>query len=174
MALRNFEFIHGNRFCTQFVKDIAASRIDDGVGSRLQHALIADLDLKLKGQRNSIYSDADLLGSFDCSLLQHTPTLGRTRASHVEALEQHARAKQQLKETWRRFAFAIVGATAVVVPSMIIAYDQAPVRTLVVVAVSIFVFSCTVAVFSVASPENLLAATAAYSAVLMVFMGNYQ
>jgi hypothetical protein len=78
-----------------------------------------------------------------------------------------------MRMVWRRFIFAIVGGIAIVVPSMVIVVGKAPVKVLIVVPVAIIAFSSAVALFSAASPENLLAATGAYSAVLTAFMANY-
>lgn len=55
-------------------------------------------------------------------------------------------------------------------PVLIIVAGTASVKTLVVVSVSIFLFALGVALFSSAVPESLLAATAAYAAVLIVFV----
>lgn len=128
-----------------------------------------ELKLTLTTPRASIYSDSDLLGSFDRSLMQHNPTLGRTRGGELE----HSKAREAIRMAWRRFIFAIVGGIAIVVPSTVIVLGKAPVKVLVVVPVAILAFSCAVALFSTTSPENLLAATGAYSAVLTSFMANY-
>ncbi len=154
------------------MKDIAASRIDNGPGSKLQGAVLDEMKLTLTTPHVSLYSDADLLGSFDHSLLQHNPVLGCTRGSQRAQAEASDRARRAMRMAWRRFIFAIFGGLAIVVPAMVIAVDKAPPKTLAVVSVSIFTFSLAVAVFSTVSPEYLLGATAAYSAVLMVFMGN--
>jgi hypothetical protein len=172
-ALRDFEFIHSNRWHTYFVKDIAASRIDNGPGSRLLASLISELKLELPGPQYTLYSDADLLGTFDPSLLEHSATLskmtlGTDRQRSEAAEERH----KEIKMAWRRFAFAMIGGLALVVPVLVIVVGTTPVKTLLVVTVSIFVFAVGVALFSDAEPENLLAATAAYAAVLMVFISN--
>jgi len=156
------------------VKDIAASRIDNGPGSRLQAALISEFQLALLGPQYTLYSDEDLLGSFDPSLMEHSTTPGMTRATqrqHAEMVEKH---RAELKMTWQRFAFAMLGGLALIVPVLLIVVHTTPVpvRPLVVVSISILLFALGVAVFSKAVPENLLAATAAYAAVLVVFISN--
>jgi hypothetical protein len=171
-ALRDFEFIHANRWHTYFVKDIAASRIDDGPGSKLQRALMQELKLNLTESHNPLYSDADLLGSFDPSLIQHSPTVGKTRGSQRDEAEAVQKHREAMKLAWRRFSFAIIGGLAIVVPVLAIVANTAPVRTLVIVSGAILIFSIAVAVFSTFTPENLLTTTAAYAAVLMVFVGN--
>ncbi|KAL1794567.1 hypothetical protein ACET3X_006383 [Alternaria dauci] len=77
-ALRDFEFIHGNRWSTRFVKDIAASRIDNGSGSKLQGALISELSLTVASTHRSLFRDADLLGSFNPKLMEHSNALGQS------------------------------------------------------------------------------------------------
>jgi hypothetical protein len=171
-ALRDFEFIHSNRWHTYFVKDIAASRIDNGPGSRLQAALMSEFELALPGPQQTLYSDADLLGSFDPSLMEHSATLGRTRGTQRQHSQVAEKRRKDIKMAWRRFTFAMLGGLALVVPVLIIVVGAAPVKTLLVVLVSIFVFALSVALFSGVEPENLLAATAAYAAVLMVFISN--
>jgi hypothetical protein len=55
---------------------------------------------------------------------------------------------------------------------MFIAVRNTRVLRLVVTSVSMFLFSCAVAVFSSSPAENILVAIAAYSAILVVFMRN--
>ncbi|KAL9084297.1 MAG: hypothetical protein Q9165_008125 [Trypethelium subeluteriae] len=172
-ALRDFELIHANRWHTFFVKDIAASRIDNGPGCRLQAALMQELELTLQEPRSAIFSDADLLGSFDESLLQQSPVLGRTRGSQRAQDESTQNARHAVNMAWRRFIFALLGGLAIILPAVVIAMHKAPAIILAMVSASILVFACVVALFSSMLPENVLAATAAYAAVLMGFVGNY-
>ncbi|KAF4636040.1 hypothetical protein G7Y89_g2051 [Cudoniella acicularis] len=174
-ALRDFEFIHSNRWSTNFVKDIAASRIDNGPGSRLQAALISEFNLALPNPQYTLYSDDDLLGSFDPSLMVHSVTPGKTtRATQRQQSEMVEERKTALRTSWQRFAFAMLGGLALVIPVLVIVVGTAnvPLRALIVVSVSIFLFALAVALLSNTLPENLLAATAAYAAVLVVFISN--
>jgi uncharacterized integral membrane protein len=171
-ALRDFEFIHTNQWDTTFVKDIAASRIDDGPGSKLQSALMSEVELVLPGPQHTLYSDADLLGSFDHALLQHRQAIGRTRGSERQQMEVEQNRREKLDLAWRRFFFAIIGGLAIVIPILILVVHRTELKTLLVVCASIFLFALGVALFSSATPENLLAATAAYATVLIVFVGN--
>jgi hypothetical protein len=156
------------------VKDIAASRIDNGPGSRLQAALISEFQLALSGPRYTMYSDEDLLGSFNPSLMEHSTTPGMTRATQRQHAEMIEKRHAELKMAWQRFAFAMLGGLALIVPVLIIVVQTipVPVKALVVVSISILLFALSVAMFSKAAPENLLAATAAYAAVLVVFISN--
>jgi VIT1/CCC1 family predicted Fe2+/Mn2+ transporter len=170
-TLRDFEFIHGNRWNTHFVKDIAASRLDDGRGSRLQAALICDLGLKAPASHQSFFKDSDLLGSFNPNLMQHATLIGEslgTGRAHAMAREER---RVQFRMTLKRFAFAIIGGLIIVVPMLILVVGSATVKTLAVISTSIFLFALGVAVFSPTEPGNLLAATAAYAAVLMALIG---
>ncbi len=157
------------------MKDIAASRIDNGPGSRLQAAVISEFELALPGPQYTLYSDDDLLGSFDLSLMAHGVTPGKkTRATQRQQSEVVEKRKIARRASFQRFAFAMLGGLALVTPVLIILVGTANVslRALTVVSVSIFLFSLAVALFSNALPENLLAATAAYAAVLVVFISN--
>jgi len=71
---------------------------------------------------------------------------------------------------WQRFIFTIAGGLAIIVRMLIIVTGTISIKTLVVVSVSIFLFTLTVSLYSSAVPENLLAITAAYTAVLVVFL----
>ncbi|RSL47215.1 hypothetical protein CEP51_015805, partial [Fusarium floridanum] len=170
-ALRDFEFIHANRWSTYFVKDIAASRLDDGPGSRLQAALISELKLKAGDSHRSLFQDSDLLGSFNPKLMQHSTAIGRSlgtgRAMTMSSQQRHL----QFRLASRRFAFAVIGGLIIVVPMLILAPSTATPKMQGVTSGSIFLFAGGVAVFSSTEPENLLVATAAYAAVLVAFMG---
>lgn len=120
------------------------------------------------------YSDEDLLGSFDPSLMEHGTTPGMTRATQQQHSEMVEKRQREVKMTWQRFAFAMLGGLALIVLVLIIVVQTipVPVKPLVVVSISILLFALSVALFSKALPENLLAATAAYAAVLVVFISN--
>lgn len=165
-ALRDFEFIHGNRSSTQFVKDIAASRIDNGHGSKLQGALISDLNLTVPYNHRSLFRDADFLGSFNPKLMEHSNALGQslgTIHAHVSTSDER---RAQYTMALNRFAFAFVGGFIIVVPMLILLVGSVSVKILTVIPVSIFLFAVGVALFAKSDPVNLLAATAAYAAVL--------
>ncbi|CAN9323471.1 unnamed protein product [Alternaria alternata] len=160
-ALRDFEFIHANRWSTQFVKDIAASRIDNGSGSKLQGALISDLNLTVPSTHRSLFRDADLLGSFDPKLMEHSNALGQslgTTRAHNFASELQ---KEQFGLAWKRFAFAFVGGLIIVVPMIILLAGVVKTKTLAVIPTSILMFAVGVALFAKTDPVNLLVATAA-------------
>lgn len=150
------------------MKEIAASRIDNGPGCKMQGALISDLNLGLTGAVQRQYNDNDLLGSFDSGLLQKSATLGVSRGTHAQQKEMDKRARVARL----RYPFALVGGLALIIPVLIMVANTTSAKPLVVASVSILLFAFTVAKFSNSSPENLLAATAAYAAVLVVFVSN--
>jgi hypothetical protein len=148
------------------VKDIAASRIDNGSGSKLQGALISDLNLTVPSTHRSLFRDADLLGSFDPKLMEHSNALGQslgTTRAHAFASEQR---REELVLGWKRFASAFVGGMIIVIPMLILLVGDEKTKTLAVIPTSILLFAVGVALFAKTDPVNLLAATAAYAAVL--------
>ena len=167
-SLRDFEYIHANRWHTDLVKDIAASRIDNGPGSKFQAALLREFELALNNQSHILYCDEDLLNTFNGHLKPLAPTRGTKRRLWLAALEKRERASLAL----RRLMFAILGGLAIVIPFLLMASTTAPRKTLIIVGLSIVVFALVMAIFSSSAPENLLAATAAYAAVLVVFVKN--
>ncbi|KAI0096776.1 hypothetical protein GGR51DRAFT_542545 [Nemania sp. FL0031] len=171
-SLRDFEFIHTNRWNTQFVKDIAASRLDNGKGSRLLAALLADHGLQVDESHRSLFRDSDLLGSFDPELMRHSNAIGRslgTERIYTIAKEEHVK---RTRIAIRRFSFAIVGGLIIVVPMLILLVGEASTKSLTVISVSIVIFAIMVACFTKLEPEHLLASTAAYAAVLVAIVGN--
>ena len=152
------------------MKDIAASRIDNGSGSKLQGALISDLSLTVPSTHRSLFRDADLLGSFDPKLMEHSNALGQslgTTRAHAFASEQR---REQFALAWKRFASAFVGGMIIVVPMLILLVGDVKTKTLAVIPTSILLFAVGVALFAKTDPVNLLAATAAYAAVLTAFV----
>ncbi|KPM37808.1 hypothetical protein AK830_g8767 [Neonectria ditissima] len=171
-TLRDFEFIHANRWNTFFVKDIAASRLDDGQGSRLQAALISELDLKAENSHPSMFQDSDLLGMFNPKLMQHSAAIGRSLGTGLAQTISSQERRARLRISFKRFAFAVIGGLIIVVPMLVLAAGTASGKTQGVISASIFLFAGGVAAFSKTEPENLLVATAAYAAVLVVFIGD--
>ncbi|KAI1120766.1 hypothetical protein F5Y10DRAFT_289314 [Nemania abortiva] len=171
-SLRNFEFIHTNRWNTQFVKDIAASRLDDGKGSRLLAALLAEHGLQVGESHRSLFKDSDLLGSFDPELMRQSTAIGRslgTERTFTVAQEERLR---QTRVAIRRFSFAILGGLIIVIPMLILLVGEASAKSLAVISTSIVIFAFIIASFTRLEPENLLASTAAYAAVLASIIGN--
>lgn len=71
-----------------------------------------------------------------------------------------------------RYPFAMIGGLALIIPVLIMVVRTSPAKPLIVSSISILVFAICVAKFSNAAPENVLLATAAYAAVLVVFISN--
>ncbi|KAI1275575.1 hypothetical protein F5Y07DRAFT_369703 [Xylaria sp. FL0933] len=173
-SLRNFEFIHTNRWNTQFVKDIAASRLDDGKGSRLLGALLAEHGLQVGESHRSLFKDLDLLGSFDYDLMRQSNATGRSLGTERTDIVASQERLNRIRVAIRRFSFAIVGGLIIIVPLLILLVGEELPKSLEVISTSIVIFAMYVAVFTKLEPENLLASTAAYAAVLVGIIGNKQ
>ena len=150
------------------MKDIPASRIDNGPGSIFQAALLEELGLTLPDQRQLIYSEEDLLSSFNGYLKPQAPTRGTKRRAWLAADKK----RESTRMAVRRLLFAILGGLAMIVPLLVMAIPTVSAKEVVTIGVSIALFTFSMAIFSSASPENLLAASAAYAAVLVAFIGH--
>lgn len=119
----------------------------------------------------SMFQDSDLLGSFNPKLMEHSTaishSLGTLRWKELASEKERI----HIKRAVRRFAFAVVGGLIIIVPLCILTWGHVTSRTLAVTASSISLFALCVAVFSKTEPENLLAITATYAAVLMSLVG---
>ena len=71
----------------------------------------------------------------------------------------------------RRFLAAIMGGFSVIIPMLIMAIHPSVVKTLVTASVAVLLFALGLAWQSSAQVETVLTATAAYAAVLVVFVG---
>ncbi|KAI0490386.1 hypothetical protein F4859DRAFT_500763 [Xylaria cf. heliscus] len=173
-SLQNFEFIHTNRWNTQFVKDIAASRLDNGKGSRLLGALLAEHGLQVEESHRSLFKDLDLLGEFDNDLMRQSNAIGRSLGAERTDIVASQERLNRIRVAIRRFSFAIVGGLIIIVPLLILLVGEELPKSLEVISTSIVIFAMYVAVFTKLEPENLLASTAAYAAVLVGIIGNKQ
>lgn len=70
-----------------------------------------------------------------------------------------------------RFAMAALGGLLLVVPMLIMANVPGKVSSLVTTCVAMLVFSALVTLFTELGPHEILATTAGYAAVLVVFVG---
>lgn len=71
-----------------------------------------------------------------------------------------------------RFAMALFGGVALIVPTVIMAKVEGINASLITTAIAVILFSLTLAVSATDSTgKDVLAATAAYTAVLVVFVG---
>ncbi|TRX89299.1 hypothetical protein FHL15_009736 [Xylaria flabelliformis] len=171
-SLRDFEFIHTNRWNTQFVKDIAASRLDNGKGSRLLAALLAEHGLQVSESHRSLFKDLDLLGSFDDELMRQSNAIGRSLGTERTYLVANQERLKQTRTAIRRFSFAIIGGLIIIVPLLVLLVGEELSASLAVISTSILFFAIIAASFTKLEPENLLASTAAYAAVLVGIIGN--
>lgn len=91
------------------------------------------------------------------------PILSATRKNHNK--------KSSLNAFWKRLYMAMFGGIALVGPMLLMVLYKHLLTSLLTASISVFVFALTVATFSTGSPETVLAAVAAYAAVLVVFVG---
>lgn len=153
------------------MKDIAASRLDNGPGSRLQSALISELQLESPEKHSSLFQDSDLLGSFDPKLMEHSTAVGQSLGTARSEEMASEKRRHQVKAAITRFGFAVIGGLIIIVPMFVLTLGHVSAKTLAVVATSICLFALGVAVCSTTEPDHLLAVTAAYAAVLMTLVG---
>lgn len=76
-----------------------------------------------------------------------------------------------LSMTVDRLAVALAGGASMLVPMIIMSFASSVTERLIVVSVATIVFANFMALTS-ASKENVVAATAAYAAVMVVFLGS--
>jgi VIT1/CCC1 family predicted Fe2+/Mn2+ transporter len=72
----------------------------------------------------------------------------------------------------KRFCVAFVGGMALLIPMIIMVLHKDLLTTLLVVSVSVILFAVLIAIYSHQSPVDILTLTAAYAAVLVVFVGS--
>jgi VIT1/CCC1 family predicted Fe2+/Mn2+ transporter len=95
-----------------------------------------------------------------------------------EEAEQVIR-RQQLRREWidatkARLIWSISGGLLLIVPMLIMALVRSQTASLITSSSAVLIFALAVAGISSAKPQELLAATAAYAAVLVVFVGTSQ
>jgi hypothetical protein len=94
----------------------------------------------------------------------------RTRREIMDSMQTSR--KQQWKARVDRFTMAIIGGVLLVVPVVVMSFDTSRTRSLVTLSVSVLIFSVVIATGAAkASPQEIVGATAAYAAVLAVFLG---
>ena len=74
-------------------------------------------------------------------------------------------------DTLARFIVAIIGGFSLVVPMLVMRLDENLKKSLITVSVAVLLFSAVTSLMFKASNVETLAATAAYAAVLVVFVG---
>jgi hypothetical protein len=82
--------------------------------------------------------------------------------------------KKQAEAFWhtiRRFGMAVAGGIALIIPVVIMTLYEGLVQSLVTTSLATFLFAIFVTWYSNANEKDILAATAAYAAVLVVFVG---
>lgn len=89
----------------------------------------------------------------------------RTQGRHKAHRMAHAR------EQSTRLLFAIAGGLSLILPMLIMANVPGKIASLVTTCISMLIFVILIAFLTRLSPNEVLATTAAYAAVLVVFVG---
>lgn len=76
-----------------------------------------------------------------------------------------------IEDKIKRFFIALFGGLAVVIPILVVSFNPSQTKSLITVSVSVLLVSLLIAALSNASYQELIMATAAYAAVLVVFVG---
>ena len=109
------------------------------------------------------------MGSHGSSGLQpphdsHSPQLpGNSRGRVVQEKESRAFAQ--------RLSVALIGGLALLVPVIIMAVRKTLLKSLLTISVAVLLFSLAIAIFSHQTSVQVMSVTAAYTAVLAVFVG---
>lgn len=102
--------------------------------------------------------------------MEHSTALGQSLGTEQARTFASEKRRAHFRMAWKRFVFAIMGGLIVVVPMLIIVVGHTTTKVLAVIPVSIFFFAAGVALFAETDPANLLAATAAYAAVMVALI----
>lgn len=79
--------------------------------------------------------------------------------------------KKEFKEKVTRYLMALLGGSALVGPMILLTLHKSTLTSLLTVSLCVFVFAYLMAYYSDLKPFELLSTTAAYAAVLVVFVG---
>jgi succinate-acetate transporter protein len=94
-------------------------------------------------------------------------------AKIIEAYNRHGRHISPSVDNFARILFALIGGIFLLTPMVALAYISSKSLILIITVLFVLVFSITLALGSKSSNQELIAATAGYTAVLVVFVGNY-
>jgi hypothetical protein len=93
---------------------------------------------------------------------------------HIAALRRRPE-KLKLTPIVTRFAIftiSLMGGVSLIVPMVVLIYTRSMSIKIVALSISVLAFAAMLAVFTRAKNQELLVATAAYAAVLVVFLGS--
>ena len=118
-------------------------------------------DAGLVQLRSKKMKDVDTAIKNDYAVLP--PITAHTRKAHNRYVRK--------SEIWERLYMALFGGIALVGPMLIMVLYKHQLSSILTVSICVFLFGLLMALFSTGSPEMVLAAVAAYAAVLVVFIG---
>ncbi|RHZ50466.1 hypothetical protein CDV55_102972 [Aspergillus turcosus] len=133
---------------------------DDENGERTDQGFLAAVARKLKGAIQFVNGVRDN---------NHAAGISTTAADALRQIRMHRR----LREFSRlpRLIAALLGSTAFLIPMLIMVLDPSPKKNIITASVFVVVFAILVAWFYTGTTSEVLAITAAYAAVLVVFVG---
>lgn len=102
---------------------------------------------------------------------EESATNGRNKTEFQHERAQRLNRLEHDHGMRKRFIAAIFGGLSVIAPMLVMAIHPSQVKTLVTASVAVVVFALALAWKSSAQVEVMLATTAAYAAVLVVFVG---
>jgi hypothetical protein len=92
--------------------------------------------------------------------------------NHKAEQEEYTRKQvEAFKQKMRRFAMAVAGGIALIVPVVVMSCHQSLTWSLATTSIATVLFAIFITLYSRAEEKDILAATAAYAAVLVVFIG---
>jgi hypothetical protein len=131
------------------------------IGSKTVPALKPVVDILKKF--NALAGADGILGHL-CDYLDHEDNLAKARSGVA--------LKAEIAAGFHRLSIAIFGGVAVLAPMLIMSFSPSRTKSLITVSIFVIWFACTIAMNAKkASDSDLLSATAAYAAVLIVFVG---
>jgi hypothetical protein len=145
----------------EYLKKILNKKRKVSIGS--ENSLVLKLVLHILKKYNAL-TGADGILSHLCDYLDHEDNLAKARSGAALTVE--------IAAGFHRLFIAIFGGVAVLVPMLIMSFSPSRTKSLITVSVFVVWFACTIAMKAKkASDSDLLSATAAYAAVLIVFVG---
>ena len=136
---------------------------------------LREIDMRKLGGRSHLLTY--LVGSLQSSVTPNKTLnfgIAGQYNDHLAALPKRPRAATltPIVNRLATFIIALIGGVSLVAPMVVLVYLRSMTLKTVAISVSVLIFAAILAVFTQAKNQELLAATAAYAAVLVVFVGS--
>jgi hypothetical protein len=123
-------------------------------------------EIRLLGQRRYVRSEGDF-SPWNDRLRRYLEALPAPFATLARLAPAYS-----ITETLVRYVLASAGGTTLLVPMILMSFYTSRAACLIITSVWVLGFGAFMAVFTSATKDALIASTAAYAAVLVVFVGN--